>query len=486
MTYLPAVVDVQTCAERLALIFPREGFDSTLSNPLAAASVAALLYLGAVENADSEPSQWRYARPSMVMWLNDETLAHDSATDRNAWYTAAAGGNPKRTVTTLLEGWGLPFNPRYADNTRETLRDETWPAWQNYGAMRSKAGLPTSSSVPRWTLARSFADLFAPDLDDEEAAARVDAWTSTHMSTSGRAKAFAAREAAKVEHAVTVTLPNGTTRQLEPGGASRILRGVIEEWAPRKLAQPLVLSISEPGDKVYLADGAQLAALGIEIDLTNLLPDALLIDTGGADTDFWIIEAVYSDGEINEPRKKLLLAWAAKQGIPAERCQFLTAFESRNAGPARRRLKDLADGTYAWFLAEPDQELLWRTIEPTTTTSPLASVTPISAARSNDGNPSPTPTTEKRRATTGLRTELISGTSSDSAGFGAGHGSTERYEYFCPCGKGKVIEEHDNVPGFREHDVWIDCDKCRTEWRFVSNRSTRQWGLEPVITDTPA
>lgn len=376
MTHLPPVVDVGTCAERLALIFPRAAFDSTLSNPLAAASVAALLYLGAIEDPDVEPSRWRYARPSMVMWLDDAALAHESVADREAWYAAAVRGKAKRAVTALLGEWGLPFSPRYSDTTRETLRDETWPAWQELGAMRSRVGLPTSSSTSRWALARPFANLFAPDFDVEEVEKVVEAWTAMHMSTNGRTKAFAAREAAKAEHAVPVRLPGGATRLLEPGGASRILRGVIEEWAPRKLLQPLVLSISEPGDKVYLADGAQLAALGIKIDQGTLLPDALLVDAGGDDVDFWIVEAVHTDGEISEPRKALLLAWAAAQGIPAARCRFLTAFESRNAGPARRRLKDLADGTFAWFLAEPERELLWRAIEKNDPVPP-ASATPI-------------------------------------------------------------------------------------------------------------
>ena len=28
-------------------------------------------------------------------------------------------------------------------------------------------------------------------------------------------------------------------------------------------------------------------------------------------------------------------------------------------------------------------------------------------------------------------------------GYGAGDGNIERYEYECPCGKGKIIEEHE-------------------------------------------
>ncbi|WP_242861291.1 hypothetical protein [Acetivibrio ethanolgignens] len=47
-----------------------------------------------------------------------------------------------------------------------------------------------------------------------------------------------------------------------------------------------------------------------------------------------------------------------------------------------------------------------------------------------------------------MRTEVIYSSSEDHHGYGAGSGDTERIEYLCPCGKGKVVEEHDNIPGF--------------------------------------
>jgi hypothetical protein len=78
-----------------------------------------------------------------------------------------------------------------------------------------------------------------------------------------------------------------------------------------------------------------------------------------------------------------------------------------------------------------------------------------------------------------IRTERIGGGSHDHGGWGAGAGTMERYEYHCPCGGGRIVEEHDNVPGFREHDVWIECDKCRTEWHFVDGKAVREWGLLP-------
>ncbi|MBF4762791.1 hypothetical protein ISU07_06600 [Nocardioides islandensis] len=79
-----------------------------------------------------------------------------------------------------------------------------------------------------------------------------------------------------------------------------------------------------------------------------------------------------------------------------------------------------------------------------------------------------------------MRTDRLRSDSHDVAGWGAGAGTVERDEFRCPCGDGAIIEEHENVPGFREHNVWLDCDKCRAEWRFVDGRSARQWGLVPA------
>ncbi|GAA1050919.1 hypothetical protein [Arthrobacter russicus] len=79
-----------------------------------------------------------------------------------------------------------------------------------------------------------------------------------------------------------------------------------------------------------------------------------------------------------------------------------------------------------------------------------------------------------------IRTEPVGGDAHDHEGWGAGAGTVERYEFLCPCGDGTIVEEHDNIPGFREHDVRILCDKCRAEWLFVEGSGVRDWALEPV------
>ncbi|MFE4835187.1 hypothetical protein ACFRAU_10965 [Arthrobacter sp. NPDC056691] len=84
-----------------------------------------------------------------------------------------------------------------------------------------------------------------------------------------------------------------------------------------------------------------------------------------------------------------------------------------------------------------------------------------------------------QRGDMNIRTASIRRSKDDTPGWGAGPGTIELHEFLCPCGDGKVIEEHDNTPGFREHDHRIICDKCREEWDFVPGLSVRGWRLEP-------
>lgn len=356
------VVDPHEAERRLEVIFPRQAFDPVFSSPLAGTAVAALIYVDAVAGPDDPPESISWARPSTVIWMSSEALSRTSDSDRMAWRSAAAKGN--KQVQALHEEWGVPFVPAYKENSRETLRDETFRKWREHGALRMRAGLATSSSRPRWALLSDFADLFLPDLGDETLFTQAAAWREAHLDPGSRLRAAFALESESAQHAVTVTLPNGTTRVLEPGVSSLILKGVIEQWAPTRMQQPVVLAISEPGDKVHVGDGRALQALGIRMDVSNVLPDALIADLGTQPVQFWIVEAVATDGPVSEERRRLLLDWAVQQNIKASSCSFLTAFRSRGHAATRKRLKDLAAGTWAWFADEPTHELAWYQLAP--------------------------------------------------------------------------------------------------------------------------
>lgn len=357
MSFRP-LIGAEEATARLELIFPRAAFDTVLSNSLAGAAIAAMVYIDAVAPVGEEQPPTAWARPSTCTWMSDVVLSrHDTEEERLAWRMAAERN--KRAVVAIHQAWGEPFEPRYADNTRETLRDETFKAWLDHGALRRRSGLPTSSSLGQWALNSSFAGLFDPALTGTALDGAIDDWREAHMSPGARLRAMRAAERGGQAHQVLVKLPGGRTRSLEPGQASLILRGVIEEWAPRRLSDPVVVTISEPGEKIFTGDAETLRRLGIRIDISRVLPDAVVADLGVDPVVFWIVEAVASDGPITDARRAKLLAWAEEQSIRSAQCFFLSAFVSRADGAARRRLKDLATGTFAWYADEPEHELAW-------------------------------------------------------------------------------------------------------------------------------
>jgi hypothetical protein len=356
------VITPAFAAHRLQVIFPRAAFDSVLSSPLAGHAVAALIYVDAISGFEQDGTTVLWARPSTVIWMSDAAFAYAGEKRRVEWRNASS--KSQKHVEALHGHWGIPFVRAYRDNSRETLRDETFRKWREHGGLRMRPGLPTSSSKPRWALVDDFADLFDPSLTDEDFTEAAAIWRENHLDPGTRLKANFAIDKERAEHAVKVLLPNGQDRTLEPGMSSVIIKGVIETWASHRLQEPVVLAISEPGDKVHLGDEQLLQALGIKIDHTKVLPDALIADIGADPVHFWIIEAVATDGAITSERRQALLDWAGRQHIAADRCSFLTAFQSRNHPAAKKRLKDIAANTWAWFADEPNHELAWYQLIP--------------------------------------------------------------------------------------------------------------------------
>lgn len=55
----------------------------------------------------------------------------------------------------------------------------------------------------------------------------------------------------------------------------------------------------------------------------------------------------------------------------------------------------------------------------------------------------------------------------------------ETITHKCPCGKGEIVEYHDNTPGFREHDVYIRCEKCSKKYTLDLSKGVHNWKLIP-------
>ncbi|GAA1242585.1 BsuBI/PstI family type II restriction endonuclease [Oryzihumus leptocrescens] len=350
---LPALLADRTAYKaRLEQILPASITGTTASaNEIAAAVAFTMMYVGAVDGH-------RPIRPSTVAWMRDGIAARRDDADRQAYYLAAL--RSKQAVDAQCHAWGLTETRSwYADNSREPIRDETLRTWADNGALVSGSGVQTTSSAPRYTLHPDFAALFDPTLTGEKLDTAIKDWQSRHLTLTGRARAARAHAAARAEEAVVVHLPDGGTRELHIGASSEIIRGVIEQFAPVRLGDPVVIFVSQSGEKVNVLDEALLKRLGLPVDQQRLLPDLLLADLDPARDALWLVEVVATDGPITEERRAALLGWATDHGVSPDRCRFLTAFESRTAAPFKKAVPQLARGSYAWFLDEPDGLLAW-------------------------------------------------------------------------------------------------------------------------------
>lgn len=75
-----------------------------------------------------------------------------------------------------------------------------------------------------------------------------------------------------------------------------------------------------------------------------------------------------------------------------------------------------------------------------------------------------------------LNLKLIGTDSHAIPGYGAnkrswGHTTTEIYE--CPCGKGKVYYDNEDIPGYRYKDISCDCEECNAKYSFDRGTATK-------------
>lgn len=113
------------------------------------------------------------------------------------------------------------------------------------------------------------------------------------------------------------------------------------------------------GDRITQAQREILAQAGIEITLSDAIPDLLLWNQT-ADA-LWVVEAVTSDGEVDLHKLRQLTILANRAG--KAKINFTTAYQTWKAAAVRQgRYKNLPPGTYLWIMEDPTKHFL--AIEP--------------------------------------------------------------------------------------------------------------------------
>lgn len=334
---LPLLLPRAEVQDRLQVIFP-DG-RPYCTREIAGATVFTLLYIGAIEDTG------RFLGPKHVYKMSDEQAALTSDAQRLAY-----GGECSRPG----------FKPRgdewYADNTREPIRDETLrQGLIPVGAVTERRDLPTTSSAPRYALTKSFAALFDPKLTGMKLQKAIEKWQAESLSAAGLARITVVRAGrTRNQGNVSVTLPNGETRQMKPGPSSVITKLVVEEFAERFLEKPALIWVSESGKKVIAADDELARSFNLVIDPARNLPDVILADVAHDSIFLVFVEVVATDGPITDLRRNQLLKLAQDADIPESRTAFVTAYLARDEASLRRHLSALAWNSFVWIASEPE------------------------------------------------------------------------------------------------------------------------------------
>jgi len=88
-------------------------------------------------------------------------------------------------------------------------------------------------------------------------------------------------------------------------------------------------------------------SIGLKIEVDKNLPDAILVDLGPEHPLLVFIEAVATDGPINDRRKAALEELANKAGFPLQHVAFVTAYLDRSGAAFKKTVDTLAWGSYA-------------------------------------------------------------------------------------------------------------------------------------------
>jgi hypothetical protein len=342
---LPPYVSRELVAERLLLIFP-EGTPNRVycTRELAASTVFAMLYIGAVERSSTRLG------PVHVYRMTDLQAQDESEEGRLSYKS-----NLRK------KSFEIPGKRWYADNTREPIRDETLrEGLVAVGAVMEDREVPTTSGKPRYALKSDLAALFNPALQGSVLESAILKWQEKHLNKGALTRVSLMRLGAVDKEGVMVHFPNGETRTLSYGPSSIISRAVIEVFAISFLERPAVLWLSESSNKVAMQDLRMASTIGLDIKAQKNLPDLILVDLGPADPLIVFVEVVATDGAVTARRQDALFELTDKGGFKRSQVAFITAYADRESAGFKKTVTGLAWGSFAWFMSEPDKICMLR------------------------------------------------------------------------------------------------------------------------------
>ncbi len=97
----------------------------------------------------------------------------------------------------------------------------------------------------------------------------------------------------------------------------------------------------------------------MKIETDRLLPDVILVDIAPEQPLVIFIEVAATAGWITEARKGAFSEMMAAAQFARNQVAFVSAFQDRDAPAFKRALPNLAWGTFAWCVNEPEHLIMF-------------------------------------------------------------------------------------------------------------------------------
>jgi hypothetical protein len=240
-------------------------------------------------------------------------------------------------ITPIMDFCRDHYGRQYAPNTRETFRRQTMHQFVDAGLV-----VPNPDDPSRPVNSPKFCYQIEPTALELLRTFGTPAWGAglkVYLRSLETLKQRYAR--ARELKMVPVTLAEGKEVYLTPGNHSRLVKAIIDEFAPRFVPGGHVIYVGDTGDKWRYFDEEALRALGVAVDVHGKMPDVVIHHI---ERDWLVlIEAVTSHGPVDAKRREELAALFqdAQPGLV-----YVTAFLTRS--DMARYIAEISWETEVW------------------------------------------------------------------------------------------------------------------------------------------
>ncbi|MCX6031871.1 MAG: BsuBI/PstI family type II restriction endonuclease [Chloroflexi bacterium] len=259
------------------------------------------------------------------------------------WDQAA---NPRMGITPIMDFCRDHYGTKYAPNTRETFRRQTMHQFVEACLAVANPDQPDRPvNSPKWCYQ---VEPRALRLFRAYGTTRWDLALAEWRATVESLKHRYARE--REMNRIPLRLAEDKELYLTPGNHSRLIRAIVEDFAPRFAPDGQMIYIGDTGDKWAYFDSAALHELGVVVDEHGKMPDVVIYYA--AKNWLLLVEAVTSHGPVDAKRRDELarLFRDARPGLV-----FVTAFLNR--GEMSKYLGEISWETEVW-VADSETHLI--------------------------------------------------------------------------------------------------------------------------------